>query len=108
MRSERALTLALAETYVQGVSMRKAKAYTEQFGGTSISWGTVSQAASLLDGELEKWRNRRLGEYRYPYLDVCYEHVRLDGCVRDLAILVGVGVNVAGKLEIFGCIRFSE
>ncbi len=102
MRSERALTLALAEMYVQGVSTRKVKAITEQLCGTSISSATVSQAASLLDGELEKWRNRRLGEYRYLYLDACYEHVREDGHVRDLAILVAVGVNVAGKREILG------
>ena len=102
MRSERALTLALAEMYVQGVSTRKVKAITEQLCGTSISSATVSQAASLLDGELEKWRNRPLSEYRYLYLDACYEQVREDGHVRDLAILVAVGVNVAGKREILG------
>jgi transposase-like protein len=102
MRSERALTLALAEMYVQGVTTRKVKAITEKLCGSSISSATVSQAASLLDGELEKWRNRPLGEYRYLYLDACYEQVREDGQVRDLAILVAVGVNVAGKREVLG------
>ncbi len=37
LRSERALTLALAEMYVQGVSTRKVKAITEQLCGTSVS-----------------------------------------------------------------------
>ncbi len=62
LRSERALTLSLAEMYVQGVSTCKVKAITEQLCGTSVSSAHVSNAAALLDAELEKWRNRPLGE----------------------------------------------
>ena len=62
----------------------------------------MSHAASLLDDELERWRNRRLGEYRYLYLDAYYERVREDGHVRDLAIMVALGVNVMGKREVLG------
>jgi transposase-like protein len=102
LRSERALTLALAEMYVQGVSTRKVKAITEQLCGIEVSSAQVSQAASLLDGELEKWRNRPLGEYPYLFLDAYYEQVREDGQVRHLAVLVAVGVNLAGKREILG------
>jgi putative transposase len=102
LRSERALTLALAEMYVQGVSTRKVKAITEQLCGISVSSAQVSAAAALLDTELEKWRNRPLGEYPYLFLDAYYEQVREDGQVRDLAILTVVGVNGAGKREILG------
>lgn len=102
LRSERALTLALAEMYVQGVSTRKVKAITEQLCGVSVSSTQVSNAASLLDGELEKWRERPLGEYPYLYLDAYYEQVREDGQVRHLAVLVAVGVNRAGKRDILG------
>jgi len=102
LRSERALTLALAEMYVQGVSTRKVKAITEQLCGVSVSSTQVSSAASLLDSELEKWRERSLGEYPYLYLDAYYEQVREDGQVRHLAILVAVGVNHAGKRDILG------
>jgi len=102
LRSERALTLALAEMYVQGVSTRKVKAITEQLCGISVSSTQVSNAASLLDSELEKWRERPLGEYPYLYLDAYYEQVREDGQVRHLAILVAVGVNRAGKRDILG------
>lgn len=102
LRSERALTLALAEMYVQGVSTRKVKAITEQLCGVSVSSTQVSQAAKLLDDELEKWRERPLGEYPYLFLDAYYEQVREDGRVRDLAILTAVGVNWAGKREILG------
>jgi putative transposase len=102
LRSERALTLALAEMYVQGVSTRKVKAITEQLCGVNINSSAVSQAASQLDSELAKWRERSLGEYPFLFLDAYYEQVREDGQVRDLAVLVAVGVNPAGKREILG------
>ena len=102
LRSERALTLSLAEMYVQGVSTRKVKAITEQLCGTSVSSTQVSNAAALLDTELEKWRNRPLGECPYLFLDAYYEQVREDGQVRDLAVLTAVGVNSGGKREILG------
>ncbi len=102
LRSERALTLALAEMYVQGVSTRKVKAITEQLCGASVSSTQVSNAAKLLDDELEKWRNRPLGEYVYLFLDAYYEQVREDGQVRNLAILNAVGINWDGKREILG------
>ncbi len=102
LRSERALTLALAEMYVQGVSTRKVKAITEQLCGVSITSSAVSQAASQLDSELAKWRERPLGEYPFLFLDAYYEQVREDGQVRNLAVLVAVAVNPQGKREIVG------
>jgi putative transposase len=110
LRSERALTLALAEMYVQGVSTRKVKAITEELCGVSITSSAVSQAASQLDSELVKWRERPLGEYPFLFLDAYYpeghrddvEQVREDGHVRDLAVLSAVAVNPAGKREILG------
>jgi len=102
LRSERALLVALAEMYVQGVSTRKVKAVTEQLCGVAMSSSQVSHAATLLDADLEKWRNRPLGEYIYLFLDAYYEQVREDGQVRDLAVLSAVGVNRDGKREILG------
>jgi putative transposase len=102
LRSERALTLALAEMYVQGVSTRKVKAITEQLCGVNISSSAVSQAAKQLDTELVKWRERPLAEYPFLFLDAYYEQVREDGQVRHLAVLVAVGVTSSGKREILG------
>ena len=102
LRSERALTLALAEMYVQGVSTRKVKAITEKLCGLEVSSTQVSNAAAKLDEELEKWRTRPLGEYAYLYLDAYYENVREDGLVKDLAVLVAIGVNLQGKREVLG------
>jgi transposase-like protein len=102
LRSERSLTLALAEMYVQGVSTRKVKAITEELCGTSVSSAMVSQAAVQMDAELAKWRERPLGEYPYLFLDAYYEQVREDGQVRHLAVLVAVAVTPQGKREILG------
>lgn len=77
LRSERALTLALAEIYVQGVSTCKVKAITEQLCRININSSAVSQAASQLDTELAKWRERPLGEYLFLFLDAYYEQVRI-------------------------------
>lgn len=87
---------------MQGVSTRKVKAITEELCGVSISSSVVSEAAVQLDVELAKWRERPLGEHPYLFLDAYYEQVRDDGQVRDLAILIAVGVNPAGKREILG------
>jgi len=102
LRSERALTLALAEMYVQGVSTRKVKAITEQLCGVNVSSAQVSRAAAQMDDELEKWRQRPLGEYPYLFLDAYYEQVREDGQVRHMAVFVAVGVTPQGKREILG------
>ena len=102
LRSERALTMTLAEMYVQGVSTRKVAAITEQLCGTEVSSSQVSRAAALLDETLEAWRKRPLDEIIYLYLDAQYQRVRQDGQIRDVAILIATGVNRAGKRTILG------
>lgn len=102
LRSERALTLALAEMYVQGVSTRKVAAITEQLCGVQLDSMQVSRAAQQLDEQLERWRTRRLGTIRYLYLDARYEKVRIDGQVRDAAVLLAMGVGEDGKRALVG------
>jgi transposase-like protein len=102
LRSERALVLALAEMYVQGVSTRKVAAITEKLCGSEISSTQVSRAAALLDEVLEAWRNRPLGTVIYLYLDALYEKVRVDGQIRDAAVLIASGVKLDGKRLILG------
>lgn len=101
-RSERALTLTLAEMYVQGVSTRKVSAIVEQLCGVSVSSSLVSKAAAQLDETLESWRNQPLGEFRYIFLDARYEKVRQNGQVRDAAILLAVGIGSNGKRQVLG------
>ena len=102
VRSERALKLALAEMYVQGVSTRKVAAITEQLCGFEVTSTQVSRAAAELDAVLAAWRERPLGTYRYVYLDARYEKVRMDGQVRDAAVLLATGVDAEGKRAVLG------
>lgn len=102
LRSERALKLALAEMYVQGVSTRKVAAITEQLCGFEVSSTQVSQAAAALDSVLEAWRTRPLGRCAYLYLDARYEKVRQGGQIRDAAVLIAVGVTAEGKRQVLG------
>ncbi len=102
LRSERALKLALAEMYVQGVSTRRVKAITEELCGFEVSSSDVSRAAKSLDGTLESWRSRTLGRYRYVFVDARYEKVRRTGCVVDSAVLIAYGVDEEGSRSILG------
>jgi len=102
LRSERALTMALAEMYVQGTSTRKVSAIVEKLCGSQVSSAAVSKAAAELDTILEAWRNRPLGEIVYLFLDARYEKVRLDGQIVDMAVLIAQGIDAQGKRRILG------
>ncbi len=102
LRSERALTITLAEMYIQGVSTRRVKAITEQLCGIEISATQVSRATAQLDEILQEWRERPLGEIVYLYLDARYEKVRVAGQVRDVAVLVATGITPEGERQILG------
>jgi len=102
LRSERALTMAMAEMYVQGVSTRKVAAITEQLCGVGLSSMQVSRAAAQLDDALGAWREREIGVCPYVYFDARYEKVREAGQVRDAAVLIAKGVTAEGKRSILG------
>ena len=101
-RSERALKLAVAEMYVQGVSTRKVQEITEKLCGLEVSSSQVSRAAQLLDDELHAWRNRPLGRVAYVILDARYEKVRHGGSVIDCAALIAIGITPEGKRAVLG------
>ena len=102
LRSERALKLAVAEMYVQGVSTRRVKEITEVLCGFEVSSTEVSRASKEMDKALEKWRQRPLGKMRYLILDARYEKVRQNGCVVDSAVLIAHGVDEHGKRRVLG------
>lgn len=102
VRSERALKLAVAEMYVQGVSTRKVTEITQELCGLDISSSQVSRCSQLLDEELRSWRERPLGKLSYLILDARYKKVRHGGSVVDCAVLIAVGVLPSGKRTVLG------
>lgn len=101
-RSERALLVACAEMYFQGVSTRKVSQVLSEMGGFELSAATVSRVATELDEKLSEFRNRRLDEHSWPFLmvDACYTKVRHHGTIRKRAVLVVSGITEEGRREI--------
>ena len=100
-RSERALLVACAEMYFQGVSTRNVQEVLDVMCGGEISSATVSRVAQELDEKLLTLRHRRLDGVEYPYLhiDARYEKVRVEGRVVSQAVLVAVGFTSEGRRE---------
>ena len=109
VRSERAMTLAVAEMYVKGVSTRKVTAVVEKLCGLEVTSMQVSRAAAELDEQLTAWRNRPLGEITCLILDARYEKIRHGGAVVPCAVLTAIGVTPEGKRSVLGCsVAMSE
>ena len=103
LRSERALKLAIAEMYVQGVSTRRVTEITRELCGLEVTSTDVSRAAAELDAQLTAWRERPLERCSYLVLDARYEKVRHGGAVIDCAVLVALGVREGdGKRTLLG------
>jgi putative transposase len=102
LRSERALKLVLAETYVKGISTRKVTDVLQRMCGLEVSSSQVSRAAAELDIILKQWRERPLGCVRYLILDARYEKVRHNGAVLTCAVLIAIGIDNQGKRSILG------
>jgi transposase-like protein len=111
LRSERALWIAMAEMYVQGVSTRKVSRLVEEMCGFSVSSTQVSKATKVLDQQLDPWMSRELKDEPivYLYLDATYEKVRRDGVVQDAAVFVAMGVTATGMRRVLGLsVEISE
>jgi transposase-like protein len=102
-RAEQALVAVVAEAYVQGVSTRKVEALVQTLGITGISKSEVSRLCASLDTQVAAFRERPLAAaYPYLWLDARYEHVREEGRVQSLAVVVAYGVRADGVREVLG------
>lgn len=102
-RSEKALSIAIAEMYLQGVSTRRVTAILEALCGLEVTSTQVSRATAELDPMLEAWRNRPIPLIAHLILDARYEKVRVNGIVRSCAVFTAIGIRVDdGKRMILG------
>jgi len=105
-RSEKALVLALAEAYLQGVSTRKMKQITEVLMGKQFSHTSISRFTTNLDAELDAWRDRTLdGEFPYVLVDARYESCRVDHKIIDIAVQIAIGIDSKGHRHVLGLDR---
>jgi len=102
-RAERALVAVVQEAYVQGVSTRRVDDLVQALGMNGISKSQVSRLCQELDGEVERFRTRRLeGAYPYVWLDATYLKVRENSRVVSMAVVIAIGVRATGEREILG------
>src|SRR6187431_1966430 len=102
-RRETSVEEALIEMYLAGVSVRRVEDITEALWGTRVSPGTVSRLNQKIYGQLEAWRNRPItGEHPYVYLDGVVLKRSWGGEVRNVSLLVAIGVSSEGFREILG------
>jgi transposase-like protein len=102
-RREASVEEALVEMYLAGVSVRRVEDITEALWGTRVSSGTVSQLNQKIYKQIEQWRQRPIeGEHRYVYLDGISLKRSWGGEVRNVSVLVAVGVNKEGYRDILG------
>lgn len=101
-RSEKALKVAIAQMYLEGVSTRRVQDITEKLCGYEVSSTQVSRVTKELDEQFEQFRNRPIGEICYLIVDATYLKVRHNGSVISMAILLAYGINPEGKREILG------
>jgi putative transposase len=102
-RRESSVEEALIEMYLAGVSVRRVEDITEALWGTRVSPSTVSDLNKKIYGTIEAWRNRPIeGEHPYVYLDGIVLKRTWAGEVRNVSLLVAIGVNGEGYREILG------
>lgn len=102
-RRESSVEEALVEMYLAGVSMRRVEDITEALWGVRTSASTVSQMAQKVYGQIEAWRNRRIeGIHAYVYLDGIWLKRSWGGEVKNVAVLIAIGVDQEGYREVLG------
>jgi len=100
-RVEKSLRIAVAESYLQGVSTRKVQEVVSKFGLENISASEVSRIAKDLDEKVKEFLERPIeGEIDYLFLDASYFKVRSQGRYKNKALLIVTGIHENGYREI--------
>jgi transposase-like protein len=102
-RREASVEEALIEMYLAGVSVRRVEDITEALWGTKVSPSTISELNKKVYTHIEAWRNRPIeGEYPYVYLDGIVLKRSWAGEVRNVSVLVAIGVGADGYRKVLG------
>lgn len=102
-RRECSVEEALIEMYLAGVSVRRVEDITEALWGSKVSPSTISHLNQKAYGRIEQWRSRKIeGSYPYVYLDGLWFKRSWGGEVKNVAVLIAVGVDLEGYREVLG------
>jgi transposase-like protein len=96
-RRESSVEEALIEMYLAGVSVRRVEDITEARWGTKVSASLVSELNQKIYVQIEAPRR---GEYAYVYVDGMWLKRSWGGEVKNVSVLIAVGVNAEGYREV--------
>ncbi len=100
-RRESSVEEALIEMYLAGVSVRRVEDITQALWGTRVSASTVSDLNQKIYGKIDEWRERPLvGDFPYVFLDGIWLKRSWGGEVKNVSVLVAIGVAQSGYREI--------
>ena len=100
-RRESSVEEALIEMYLAGVSVRRVEDITQALWGTRVSASTVSDLNQKIYGKINEWRERPLvGDFPYVFLDGLWLKRSWGGEVKNVSVLVAIGVSQSGFREI--------
>jgi transposase-like protein len=102
-RRESSVEEAMIEMYLAGVSVRRVEDITQALWGTRVSPGTVSNLNKKIYERIEQWRNRPIeGSFPYVYLDGIVLKRTWAEQVRNISVLVAIGVDTEGYRKVLG------
>src|SRR5208337_1793497 len=108
-RREISVEEALIEMYLAGISVRRVEDITEALWGTRVSPSTVSELNQKIAVQIEEWRNRpNRGSHPYVYLDGIWLKRSWGGEVKNVSILVAIGVDQDGYREVLGVMEGAK
>lgn len=108
-RRESSVEEALVEMYLAGVSVRRVEDITEALWGERVSPSTVSELNQKIYDQIDAWRNRPIeGQHAYVFLDGIWLKRCWGGEVKNVAVLVAVGVREDGYREILGVMEGAK
>ena len=94
---------ALMEMYLAGVSVRRVEDITEALWGTRVSPSAVSELNQQLYERIEAWRQSPIeGTFAYVSLDGIWLKRSWGGEVKNVAVLVAIGVDQDGYRQVLG------
>jgi putative transposase len=108
-RREISVEEAMMEMYLAGVSVRRVEDITEALWGSKVSASTVSRINKKIYKRIEAWRNEPLKEeYPYVYMDGISLKRSWGGEMKNVSVLVAIGVDSDGYRKIIGIVEGAK
>lgn len=89
--------------YSRGLSTREIQSQLEEVYGVEVSPTLISNVTAAVNEDVKTWQERPL-EALYPilYFDAIQVKSREDGPVKNKAVYLALGINMAGQKELLG------